>query len=525
MRKIAWLVIAFSVLSVLVELGGYHLPTVSWAFNSSYDISYLNQRAADGSVTPWFGYVVAVIGVLLSLFILKEFPAGKSMTPANKRRVERFMSIPRGYVSLIILGVLVVLAGLDQAIVGKRALYVSYKGESYFPAFERQTITGEDLGLEGDAAQAEVDYRALKKQVQEQGTGTVVMPIIPFDPTLDTLPPLFQSLEEKDGILLDEKGEPMQGQVSTLYDGNPEKRHLIYEYRKGKRHGRVDGRTAVGIPVYEAEYDQGNLIESSQRYDGLQELDAFLAGGDGVLGRVFFHAAPPNWEAGHILGTTPQGNDLLAYLYGGLQINIKAVVIYIPIIYLIGVSIGLVMGFFGGTFDIVVQRIIEIFSTIPFLFVVIIFGSIVPAENRGLGVILGILILFGWMGMTYLMRTAALKEKARDYVAAARVSGASTPRIIFTHILPNTVAILVTLVPFSVSSVILSLSALDYLGFGLPPTNATWGTLLNEGLSNLSKPWLASAACAALVSILILITFVGEAVREAFDPKKFTTYK
>jgi microcin C transport system permease protein len=129
------------------------------------------------------------------------------------------------------------------------------------------------------------------------------------------------------------------------------------------------------------------------------------------------------------------------------------------------------------------------------------------------------------MGMTYLMRTAALKEKSREYIASARVIGASTPRIIFRHILPNTMAIVVTILPFSVEGLISSLTALDYLGFGLPPRDATWGRLLNDGLSNLSAPWLVTSTFLVLVSVLVLITFVGEAVREAFDPKKFTYYR
>jgi len=183
------------------------------------------------------------------------------------------------------------------------------------------------------------------------------------------------------------------------------------------------------------------------------------------------------------------------------------------------------MGFFGGTFDLIVQRIIEIFSNIPFLFVILILSGLVPDEFKGLGMILFILSVFGWMGLTYLMRTAALKEKSRDYVAAARVMGASTPRILFKHILPNSIAIIVTLVPFSVSTVILSLTSLDYLGFGLPPSYATWGGLLQDGLSNLSAPWIVSSAFFMLVLVLILVTFIGEAVREAYDPKKFTTYR
>lgn len=123
------------------------------------------------------------------------------------------------------------------------------------------------------------------------------------------------------------------------------------------------------------------------------------------------------------------------------------------------------------------------------------------------------------------MRSAAYKEKARDYVASARVIGAGTPRILVKHILPNILSILVTIIPFAISGVITAITSLDYLGFGLPPRYASWGKLLNDGLSNLSSPWLVSSAFFALVVILTLITFVGEAVREAWDPRKFTTYR
>lgn len=524
MRKISWALLTACILALLSEVLGYHLPTVSWAFNSSYDTAFLRSDS-DGEICPWFGYLVSVLGLAIAGYLLWRVPANTPMTPTTKRRVERFMSVPRGYISLAILGVMVLLAGLDQIVVGNKALYVNHGGEMRFPAFERGIVLGQDLRLTGERAETEVDYRRLSKEIKESGSGSIVMPVIPYNPTQDTADLPFLALKEEGGILYNRHGDPMQGRVSTLYSGDPEKRHMIYEYRKGLKQGRVEGKTPKGGLVYEAKFAEGELVEGSEHYTGEQTMAEFLTAGDGVLGKVFYHSAPPMPSKGHLLGTTTQGSDLVAYLYGGLQVNIRAVLIYIPAIYAIGVSIGLLMGFFGGVFDIIVQRIIEIFSTIPFLFVVIIFSSTVPAENRGLGIILGILILFGWMGMTYMMRTAAMKEKARDYVAAARVSGASTPRIIFSHILPNTVAILVTLVPFSMSSVVMSLTALDYLGFGLPPEYATWGSLMSEGIESLSKPWLVTSAFGALTVTLILVTFVGEAVREAFDPKKFTTYK
>jgi microcin C transport system permease protein len=130
------------------------------------------------------------------------------------------------------------------------------------------------------------------------------------------------------------------------------------------------------------------------------------------------------------------------------------------------------------------------------------------------------------MGMTYYMRTETYKEKARDYTAAARVLGASDTRIILHHILPNTAATLVTFVPFTVAGAIGSLTALDFLGFGLPVPTPSWGELLSQGTKNLTlAPWIVLSAFSAMTLVLILVTFVGEAVREAFDPKKFTLYR
>lgn len=171
------------------------------------------------------------------------------------------------------------------------------------------------------------------------------------------------------------------------------------------------------------------------------------------ISRIFYHPAPP-LKGGHLLGTNTQGADILAYLYGGLQVNMKAAIFYLPIVYFIGITFGMMMGYFGGMFDLGMQRLIEIFSQVPFLFIIMIISDMVPLHMKGMFLIISLLIMFGWMSMTYQLRTSTMKEKARDYVAAARVVGASTNRILFVHILPNLVAILVTLVPFSVSALI-----------------------------------------------------------------------
>ena len=160
---------------------------------------------------------------------------------------------------------------------------------------------------------------------------------------------------------------------------------------------------------------------------------------------------------------------------------------------------------------------------------VIIVFSVIPTSfdvTTRIGILLTIMVLFSWTSMTYYMRTATYREKERDYTAAAMVLGASTPRIIFRHIIPNVVSTIVTFVPITVSNAIIAVTALDFLGWGLPPPTPSMGELLKQGTSNLTTaPWIVSSAFVTLVLILTLVNFVGEAVREAFDPKKFTVYK
>ncbi|MCU0792237.1 MAG: ABC transporter permease subunit [Opitutaceae bacterium] len=237
----------------------------------------------------------------------------------------------------------------------------------------------------------------------------------------------------------------------------------------------------------------------------------------------FYRARPPDLEKRHLLGTDTQNRDIFARLVYGFR---KALIFSFWVVagtYALGIVIGCAMGYYRGAVDLVFQRVIEIWSNVPFLYVVIIIASLV---RPSLGWLVVINIAFGWMGMTYYMRTGTLKEAARDYVASAQVLGASDARIIFRHILPNTAATLVTFVPFSVAGAIGSLTALDFLGFGLPVPTPSWGELLRQGTQNLTTaPWIVVSAVTAMTLVLTLVTFVGEAIREAFDPRKFTTYQ
>lgn len=245
---------------------------------------------------------------------------------------------------------------------------------------------------------------------------------------------------------------------------------------------------------------------------------------DGVL-----KAQPPDFASDHFLGTDSTGRDVLSRLVYGFRTAIFFALAFTVLTYLIGVSIGCAMGYFGGIFDLFFQRVIEIWSNIPFLYMVIIVFSVIPSTyevGTRIGILLLIMVLFSWTGLTYYMRTETYKEKARDYTAAALVLGAGTSRVIFRHILPNTIATMVTFVPFTVVSAITAITALDFLGWGLPPPTPSIGELLKQGTANLTTaPWIVTSAFAALVFILAVVTFIGEAIREALDPRKFTLYR
>ncbi|MDX1304068.1 MAG: ABC transporter permease subunit [Photobacterium sp.] len=229
----------------------------------------------------------------------------------------------------------------------------------------------------------------------------------------------------------------------------------------------------------------------------------------------------PSFDDQHYLGTDTIGRDILARLFYGFRIAMGFALTTMVISYAIGVSVGCAMGFWGGKFDLIAQRFIEVWSMVPFLYVIMILVSITRPTFT---LFVAINVLFGWMGMTWYMRTMTYKESAREYVMAARALGASTARIVFRHILPNTMVMIVTLAPFTIAANITALTALDYLGLGLMPPTPSWGDLLQQGKSNLDSPWIASSVVAAIVMVLVMVTFIGEAIREAFDPKKYTRY-
>ena len=221
----------------------------------------------------------------------------------------------------------------------------------------------------------------------------------------------------------------------------------------------------------------------------------------------------------HWLGTDNTGRDVLARMCYAFNISISFAFILTILNYIIGISIGGAMGYFGGKFDLFFQRFIEIWSSLPFLFVVIIISSIIKPS---FGLLIFIFTMVNWIFLTYYMRAEFYREKSKDYVSAAISMGQSHTKIIFKHILPNSLIPVITYFPFSVVGGILALVGLDFLGFGLAPPTPSWGQILYVGLSNITKWWMVFSPIMAQFFTLLCIVFIGVGLREAFDPKIYS---
>ena len=344
------------------------------------------------------------------------------LAPQTIKQWKRFRSIKRGFYSLIVMTIALVLSLFAELLVNNRALIVKYEGDYYFPTYAG-FIPGRTFGLDYDY---ETNYRDLKRTFAENGSSNwVVLPPVPY-----------------------------------------------------------------------------NAYETDFRSDA-------------------FPPYRPSIDMQHYLGTDVTGRDIVARLFYGFRLAMAFAVILLACNYIVGIAIGCAMGFWGGWFDLLFQRLIEVWSNVPFLYVIMIIASVIVPNFWTLVVAM---VVFGWMSMTWYMRTSTYKEKAREYVAAARALGASNLRIVFRQILPNTISIIVTFIPFSIASGVTALTALDYLGFGLPPPTPSWGELLSQGTANLHAPWIVTSVVAAMTVVLLMVAYVGEAIREAFDPKQFSYY-
>ncbi len=225
--------------------------------------------------------------------------------------------------------------------------------------------------------------------------------------------------------------------------------------------------------------------------------------------------SPPtlqNW-----LGTDDQGRDVVARLIYGFRISVLFGLVLTIVSSMVGIAAGAWQGYSGGWTDLLFQRFMEIWSSMPQLFMLIILASFIEPT---FWILMVFLLLFSWMGLVGVVRAEFLRGRNYTYVMAARALGVSDRKIMFKHILPNAMVATVTLMPFILTGSITSLTALDFLGFGLPPGSPSLGELLNQGKANLQAPWLGISAFLILAVMLSLLIFIGEAVRDAFDPRK-----
>ena len=230
-------------------------------------------------------------------------------------------------------------------------------------------------------------------------------------------------------------------------------------------------------------------------------------------------ADDPNCVAGNFnwLGTDDQARDVLARAIYGFRVSVLFGLILTSLSAVVGVTIGAIQGYYGGWTDLIGQRIVEIWSSLPQLYILLVIASVLPP---GFWILLGIMLAFSWVAFVGVVRAEFLRARNFEYVNAARALGLNNSKIMFRHLLPNAMVATLTFLPFILSGSIASLTSLDFLGFGLPPGSASLGEMVLQGKNNLQSVWLGLTGFAVLSIMLSLLVFIGEATRDAFDPRK-----
>jgi ABC-type microcin C transport system permease subunit YejE len=448
-------------------------------------------------------------------------------SPITQRRIDRFRRIKRGYYSLVILTVAIVLSIFSPFLAESRALMVWYEGRPYFPTFQyfdmdtfgqppppawgMGDLETEYLRLQREWRLERQSYREERDRIGNDASALaalearypnrrnfVVMPPIPWDPYEsdfwygEILPEIQFALES---------GDHATAEMMARRDRLGELAGLI---RTGEIHAVLANPDIAPT---------GDL--------------AGIARAGTMPSLVGLGEAPPNapdFGRRHYFGTDSQGRDVASRLLYGFRISIFFALFLVLIGQAIGTAFGSLQGYLGGRFDIISQRFLEILLAIPFLYVVIVMAALfVPS----FWMLLFIMALFQWINITFYMRTEMYREKTREYCLAAKSYGASHLRIVFRHLLPNSLTPLVTFTPFAIIAAIFALTALDYLGYGLPAPTPSWGEMIDQALQleNRNKLWLTFAPFGAITATLILVVFIGESVREAFDPKQYSRYE
>jgi ABC-type microcin C transport system permease subunit YejE len=427
-------------------------------------------------------------------------------SPIFQKRWKKFKTLKRGYYAFWIVVAIFFVSFFSEFLINSNAILVKYQGKVHFTLFSFQNAR--TFGLK---SYGKPNYRLMKtiyqnrnkqraeriaagkateedKEYANWGDDWVLLPIYPYGPLeslLDELP--CRPPHPPTWIESSWRKAFFDDQNYVFPEKMPTKDEIANKY------GRPDW----------AELDQVHLYKNLA-------LSGKLKLKPGVKRPATFQ---------HLLGTDDRGRDVFARMVYGFRTSLAFALVVTFFCYIIGISFGAFLGYYGGKFDIIMQRFVEIWSAMPFLYTVMIFAAIMIPN---FWMLVMILVLFKWMGMTYYIRGEFLREKSKDYVAAARAIGCTDGAIIFRHILPNALTPVISFAPFAVVANIGALVSLDFLGFGLPAPTPSWGELLGQGLANLTKPWLIMSPTVAMFITLLLVSFIGEAIREAFDPKQYS---
>lgn len=391
------------------------------------------------------------------MFRIVFFWTRTDLTPINARRLTNFKANKRGFWSLIVFTFLFFITLFSEFIANDKPLMVQYKGSYYFPVvkFYPETVFGGEF--ETEAIYRRHDVACL---IRTGGNEECY-----DDPTIKV------NEGETPGWML---WPFIRYSYSTVNDYIP--------------------TAAPSAPWWT--FEKENLCKVYE---------------EGVNSP---HCTVGNF---HWLGTDDNGRDVLARVLYGFRISVLFGLILTIFSSIVGVSAGAVQGYFGGWVDLIFQRFIELWSSIPQLFVLLIVAA---ALIPGFWTLLGIMLIFSWVALVGVVRAEFLRARNLEYVKAARSLGLSDVKIMYRHLLPNAMVATITMMPFILSGALTTLTSLDFLGLGLPPGDPSLGELLKQGKENIEAPWLTITAFFVIALMLSLLIFIGEAVRDAFDPRK-----
>ncbi len=438
------------------------------------------------------------------------------LSPELKDNVRQFVHDNRARRSLIVLGILCVLTLPAELLCNSRPLLIRHGGGWYVPALKRYT----ELDF-GGSRQLEPDYKSERFRALISGERTAGKAGLPdsdvailgeFDPE----PGDVALTEESQAILRDFDPEPYDVQASPIgaqailgeFDPEPDDVPL-QEVASSKPDPAMAGKGWMLWPPVRYDYAAISTDSESGR-DALAAPWAQTIPASGLRTKS-------SWIDGHYLGTDDRGRDVLARLVYGFRVSLLFGLSLAISSTLVGCMLGAVQGFFGGWVDLLGQRATEIWSSLPQLYLLIILSSLL---TRSITILFIILNLTSWIGMAAYMRAEFLRGRNLEYVKAARALGVSNLSIMAHHILPNSLTPIVTFFPFSVTGGILALVSLDFLGLGVPSPFPSIGELLAQGQANLHATWIILPTFLLLTGTLTLLTFVGDGLRNAFDPRR-----